>query len=89
MTFFAASSTFGGVHDFFHSDTWYLARNTGGIVIGVFWLAVGFWANTDELRENWNEAKRWEPEWDDEQREAGYAQWKKAVQRTLDWVDVD
>jgi glycerol kinase len=52
-------------------------------------LAVGFWANTDELRENWNEAKRWEPQWDDAQREAGYAQWKKAVQRTLDWVDVD
>jgi glycerol kinase len=51
-------------------------------------LAVGFWQNTDELRENWNEAKRWTPEWDDAQREAGYAQWKKAVQRTLDWVDV-
>ncbi len=52
-------------------------------------LAVGFWQNTDELRENWNEAKRWNPEWNDEQREAGYAQWKKAVERTLDWVDVD
>jgi glycerol kinase len=52
-------------------------------------LAVGFWANTDELRENWNESKRWEPQWDDEQREAGYKQWKKAVTRTLDWVDVD
>ena len=52
-------------------------------------LAVGFWKNTDELRENWNEAKRWEPEWDDEQRETGYAQWQKAVSKTLDWVDVD
>ena len=52
-------------------------------------LAVGFWNNTDELRENWNEAKRWSPQWDDEQRETGYAQWKKAVERTLDWVDVD
>jgi len=52
-------------------------------------LAVGFWANTDELRENWNEAKNWTPQWTDEQRDAGYAQWKKAVQRTLDWVDVD
>ena len=52
-------------------------------------LAVGFWASTDELRENWNESRRWEPQWDDEQREAGYAQWKKAVTRTLDWVDVD
>jgi glycerol kinase len=51
-------------------------------------LAVGFWNNTDELRENWNEAKRWSPQWDDSQREKGYAQWKKAVERTLDWVDV-
>jgi glycerol kinase len=52
-------------------------------------LAVGFWKNTDELRENWNEDKRWEPEWDDDQREKGYSQWKKAVEKTLDWVDVD
>jgi len=52
-------------------------------------LAVGFWKSTDELRDNWNESKRWEPSWTDEQRTAGYAQWKKAVQRTLDWVDVD
>jgi glycerol kinase len=26
--------------------------------------------------------------WDDEQRATGYAGWQKAVQRTLDWVDV-
>jgi glycerol kinase len=52
-------------------------------------LAVGFWKNTDELRENWNEDKRWEPKWSEEQREAGYRGWKKAVERTLDWVDVD
>jgi glycerol kinase len=52
-------------------------------------LAVGFWKNTDELRQNWNEAKRWQPQWSEEQREAGYAKWKKAVTRTLDWVDVD
>ncbi|HSE72377.1 MAG TPA: glycerol kinase GlpK [Nocardioidaceae bacterium] len=52
-------------------------------------LAVGFWKDTDELRENWNESKRWEPDWDEEKRAAGYAQWKKAVARTLDWVDVD
>jgi glycerol kinase len=51
-------------------------------------LAVGFWKNTDELRSNWNESKRWTPEWSAEQRDAGYAQWKKAVTRTLDWVDV-
>ena len=52
-------------------------------------LAVGFWNNTDELRENWNEAKRWSPQWDDAQRTEGYTQWKKAVERTLDWVDVE
>jgi glycerol kinase len=51
-------------------------------------LAVGFWNNTDELRENWNESKRWEPEWDDEQRAQGIATWRKAIERTLDWVDV-
>ena len=52
-------------------------------------LAVGFWKDTDELRENWNESKRWEPQWDDEQRATGYRGWQKAVQRTLDWVEVE
>jgi glycerol kinase len=51
-------------------------------------LAVGFWKDTDEMRANWNEDERWEPAWTDEQREAGYAGWKKAVERTLGWVDV-
>lgn len=52
-------------------------------------LAVGFWKDTDELRQNWNESKRWTPAWSEEQRESGYAGWRKAVDRTLDWVDVD
>jgi glycerol kinase len=52
-------------------------------------LAVGFWKNTDELRENWNESQRWLPTWSEEQREEGYGKWKKAVERTLNWVDVD
>ena len=52
-------------------------------------LAVGFWKDTDELRQNWNESKRWTPAWNEEQRETGYAGWRKAVDRTLDWVDVD
>ncbi|MBV9794572.1 MAG: glycerol kinase GlpK [Actinobacteria bacterium] len=52
-------------------------------------LATGFWSNTDELKQNWQESKRWEPEWNDQQRTDGYAGWKKAVERTLNWVDVD
>jgi glycerol kinase len=51
-------------------------------------LATGFWSTTDELRTNWNESRRWTPAWSEEQRAEGYAGWKKAVQRTLDWVDV-
>ena len=51
-------------------------------------LAVGFWKDTDELRANWKEDQRWEPTWSAEQREKGYAGWKKAVERTLDWVEV-
>ncbi|MCW2829569.1 MAG: glpK [Aeromicrobium sp.] len=52
-------------------------------------LAVGFWAGTDELVANWNESTRWEPASTQDERDAGYAQWKKAVERTLGWVDVD
>jgi len=52
-------------------------------------LAVGFWENPDDLRENWQEGKRWTPAWSEEQRASGYAGWQKAVQRTLDWVDVE
>ena len=51
-------------------------------------LAVGFWTDTDELRRNWQEGRRWKPRLTGEQREAGYAGWQKAVQRTLDWVTI-
>jgi len=52
-------------------------------------LAVGFWKSTDDLKQNWHEDRRWEPTWSEEQRERGYAGWRKAVRRTLDWVEVD
>ncbi|XVX21272.1 glycerol kinase GlpK [Actinomycetota bacterium] len=52
-------------------------------------LATGFWSGTDELRANWAEDERWEPTWSDEQRAEGHARWKRAVERTLDWVEVD
>jgi glycerol kinase len=51
-------------------------------------LGVGFWRSAGELVQNWHEDKRWQPTWTDEQRAAGYAGWKKAVERTLGWVDV-
>jgi glycerol kinase len=51
-------------------------------------LAVGFWKSTDELKQNWHESTSWYPQWDVERRELGYRGWRKAVERTLDWVDV-
>ena len=52
-------------------------------------LATGFWSGTDELRAKWAQAQRWEPQWTDAQRRDGYAGWRKAVERTLGWVDVE
>ena len=51
-------------------------------------LATGFWRDAAELRANWHESRRWAPSWTPDRREGGYAGWRKAVQRTLDWVDV-
>ena len=50
-------------------------------------LAVGFWGSLDELRSNWQVDKTWEPGWSEEQRKAGRAHWKKAVERTRDWEE--
>ncbi|WP_405216632.1 glycerol kinase GlpK [Agrococcus sp. Ld7] len=52
-------------------------------------LAVGFWGSLDELRNNWQEDSRWEPQMEQEARDRTYRNWKKAVQKTLDWVDED
>jgi len=52
-------------------------------------LAVGLWSDPSELRANWQEDKRWSPSWSEDQRESAYAGWRKAVERTLDWVDVE
>ena len=49
-------------------------------------LAVGFWSDKDEVRQNWGKDKQWDPQMDEETRETLYRQWKKAVQRTLDWT---
>ncbi|MGN6444214.1 glycerol kinase GlpK [Amnibacterium sp.] len=52
-------------------------------------LAVGFWKDFDDLRKNWQEDKRWDPQMDQSERERQYRLWKKAVTKTFDWVDED
>jgi glycerol kinase len=50
-------------------------------------LATGFWGEVEDLRENWQEDKRWEPSMDASQRDEYYKYWKKAVTRTFDWFE--
>ncbi|SHJ29146.1 glycerol kinase [Malonomonas rubra DSM 5091] len=50
-------------------------------------LAVEFWKNTAEMRQNWGIDKTWHPSEEDTARTANYRMWKKAVTRTFDWIE--
>lgn len=50
-------------------------------------LAAGFWKNLDELRRNWGMEREWRPAMEASTRARLYADWKKAVRRTFDWVN--
>jgi glycerol kinase len=52
-------------------------------------LAVGFWAEVEDLRANWAKDKEWTPALDEKVREKEYHYWKKAVTRTFDWVEAE
>ena len=52
-------------------------------------LAVGYWPDTDSLRKNWRKSAEWKPAMATATRAANYRKWKKAVQRTMDWIDDD
>ena len=52
-------------------------------------LAVGYWSSLDDLRSNWQEGRRWTPNLAADERERLYRNWKKAVTKTLGWVDAD
>ena len=44
------ASTFGGLHDFFHSSTWYVIRNLVAFFVVVFWVATIYWVFKDARR---------------------------------------
>ncbi|MEA2316424.1 MAG: glycerol kinase [Solirubrobacteraceae bacterium] len=52
-------------------------------------LATGLWNEEAELRENWVEDKRWEPQMDASKRDEYFKYWKKAVTKSFDWFDAD
>jgi glycerol kinase len=50
-------------------------------------LAVGFWDSAEQLARLWQEQRRWQPRMQPEERERRCRQWRKAVARSLDWVE--
>jgi glycerol kinase len=52
-------------------------------------LAVGFWPDVEALQAQWHKAAEWLPAMDPAARDKGYRKWRKAVARTVDWVDED
>ena len=50
-------------------------------------LAVGFFDNIDQVRAKWREERRWKADVSSNLATSGYKQWKKAIDRTLNWVD--
>lgn len=49
-------------------------------------LAVGYWSSLDELRDNWQIDRTFEPEMDEAQADRMYDRWDDAVERSLDWA---
>jgi glycerol kinase len=49
-------------------------------------LAEGFWSDLEDVRENWQENRRWEPNMALAERERLTGRWRMAVERTLDWA---
>ena len=50
-------------------------------------LAVGFWADQDELKSLWQVGRRFEPDMSADERGARMHTWKRAVERSRGWVE--
>jgi len=49
-------------------------------------LATGYWKDLDELKKNWGLDKEWKPRMDSKRREELFQGWKKAIERTFNWI---
>ena len=52
-------------------------------------LATGIWTEPGDVVDQWKQDRQWDPTWSADRREAGYAEWKKAIERTLGWLSQD
>ena len=50
-------------------------------------LAVGYWKNLDDLRQNWGIAHTYEPTMEDAQRQKLMHGWQKAIERSFGWEE--
>lgn len=50
-------------------------------------LAIGYWSGVEEIRTQWKQSRRWIPAISEEKRELGFKGWKRAVSKSLDWVE--
>jgi glycerol kinase len=50
-------------------------------------LAIGYWSDLDDLRSKWQQDKVWTPQMDQPRREELHRNWRKAVERSMNWVD--
>ncbi|RQM27022.1 hypothetical protein B5M09_008112 [Aphanomyces astaci] len=50
-------------------------------------VAVGVWKDTEELVNTWHVAKVWRSEMHEDARAKLTSEWKKAIDRTLNWAD--
>lgn len=49
-------------------------------------LAVGYWSDFDDIRQNWSLERTFAPEMEEEKRTKLYKGWKKAVKCSFDWA---
>jgi len=50
-------------------------------------LAVGYWKNLDDLRQNWGVARTYEPQMNDDERKRLMRGWQKAIERSFGWEE--
>jgi glycerol kinase len=49
-------------------------------------LATGYWSGAEEISAQWQQDRRFEPAWDDAQRQLFRARWREAVDRSRAWA---
>ena len=50
-------------------------------------LAVGYWKDLDDISEDFSIDRTFKPQMSQEKRDKNYKYWKKAIERSMDWLD--